>query len=207
MIEAFDLRTAHKHGDALAQQARLRYSVFVEKRQLPHTAHNNLEYDEFDTPGAVYVVWRDNDDKVRGLVRLLPTTLPYMLQTCWPHLAVNYLLPTSHDVWEVTRVCVDHAIDPKRRRRVLPELFSGVETFGSLVGIRAYLCVTRPGIIRHVLSSGVRQLGPVRKVEGALEAAFEVSQEEMLPSLYCGRNAGKRPILKTDIVTSEKDAA
>src|SRR6202044_3572370 len=102
-IEAFNLATAHLFQDALASQARLRFKVFVEQRGLPHSHHDGLEYDEFDTPSAVYLVWRDADQIVRGLVRLLRTDRPYMLKTYWPELVEDRQLPESPDIWEMTR--------------------------------------------------------------------------------------------------------
>ena len=60
MIEAFSLKTAHYFGDVLASQAQLRYRVFVQHRGLHHTHYDCMEYDEFDTPAAVYLVWRDH---------------------------------------------------------------------------------------------------------------------------------------------------
>jgi acyl homoserine lactone synthase len=205
MIEAFDLRTAHLFGDGMFQQARLRYEVFIKRRQLDHSAYNGLEYDQFDTPGAVYFVWRDTNRLVRGLVRLLPTTLPYMLETYWPHLVGPGRLPRSPKIWEVTRVCVDHSLLGSTRRTVLPELFSGVQEFGARTGIERYLCVTRPHIIEHVLRRGLRQLGPCQIIEGQQEAAFEVEQKDMLPSLYCEVGGPSRPGLSTAI--AERRAA
>ncbi len=207
MIEAFDIRTAHIFGDAMFQQARLRYEVFVAKRQLSHPFYDGLEYDQFDTPGAVYVIWRDDQRIVRGLVRLLPTTLPYMLETFWSYLVPDRSLPKSPKVWEVTRVCVDHTVRGRHRRQILPELFSGVQDLGKRIGIESYLCVTRPHLISHILRQGLRQLGPVQEVEGEPEAAFEVDQHDMLPSMYCVKNGPHRPVLHTAIGGSELEAA
>lgn len=207
MIEAFNLRTAHLHGDAMLQQARLRYDVFVKRRQLYHLSYDGLEYDQFDTPGAVYFVWRDSRRVVRGLVRLLPTTLPYMLQTCWPHLLADGRCPTSREVWEVTRVCVDPSLPGYIRRQVLPELFFGVQQFGLRNRLRSYVCVTRPHLIRHVLRDGLRQLGPASLVEGEMEAAFEVLQEEMMPSTYCRANAPPQPRFFMPEALTQSEAA
>src|SRR5215831_13673730 len=80
MIEAFSLKNAHYFGDALASQARLRYRVFIQQRGLDHAHYDRMEYDEFDTPAAVYLVWRDQAQVVRGLMRCVPTSVPYMLE-------------------------------------------------------------------------------------------------------------------------------
>src|SRR3954447_3527322 len=95
MIEAFSLATAHLYQDALASQARLRFRVFVQQRGLEHTAYDGLEYDEFDTPSAVYLVWRDHQLVVRGLVRLLRTDRPYMVEKYWPELIATCAVPKS----------------------------------------------------------------------------------------------------------------
>ena len=126
MIEAFSLRTAHLFQDALASQARLRYRVFVQQSNLPHPYFADMEYDEFDTPAAVYLVWRDSDLVVRGLIRLLPTNRPYMLKSYWPHLVEMGSMPSNESVWEVTRVCVDKQLPGYIRPMVLPELLCGV---------------------------------------------------------------------------------
>lgn len=118
MIEAFSLRAAHHFQDALSSQARLRYEVFVQQRGLCHSAYDELEFEEFDTPSAIYLVWRDEDRIVRGTARLLRTTRPYMLQTYWPYLVEDRELPVSPSVFEVTRVCVDKSVAPARRQRI-----------------------------------------------------------------------------------------
>src|ERR1700721_2085751 len=98
MIEAFNLATAHLFQDALASQARVRFKVFLQQRGLPHSHYSGLEYDEFDTPSAVYLVWRDQDLVVRGLVRLLRTDRPYMLKSFWPWLGASGQPPQGTDV-------------------------------------------------------------------------------------------------------------
>ena len=109
MIEAFSFRNAHQFGDSLASQARLRYRVFVLDRSLPHHYYDGMEYDEFDTPAAVYLVWRDPKMIVRGLIRMIPTSVPYMLKSYWPFLCQTRDLPAAEDVWEASRICVDRS--------------------------------------------------------------------------------------------------
>jgi acyl homoserine lactone synthase len=185
MVDVFSLRTAHSFGDALASQARLRYRVFVQHRKLDHPAYDGMEYDEFDTPGAVYFVWRDDRNVVRGLIRLLPTTLPYMLQKYWPHLAGEHPLPNSEDIWEVTRLCVDREFQGPVRQRIMPEIMCAVQEYCKLAGISQVVGVTQKHLIGHFLREGVKWLGPTDIIEGELEAAFSVAQEHMRPSYHC----------------------
>src|SRR4051794_32999158 len=129
MIEAFSLATAHLFQDALASQARLRYNVFVRQRGLAHSFFDSLEFDEFDTPSAVYLVWRDGERVVRGLARLLRTDRPYMLASYWPHLVESGDLPCSDAVWEITRLCIDKSVRPEVRKTIVPELLCAAAEF------------------------------------------------------------------------------
>lgn len=185
MIEAFSLATAHLLGDALASQARLRYRVFVQSRSLDHAYFDGLEYDEFDTPAAVYLVWRDQQHTVRGLARLLRTTRPYMLQSYWPFLVASGVPPRADDIWEVTRVCVDKDFDPTLRQRIFPELLCAIQEYFRLYGIRAMIGVTRPHLLAHFVRSGIHWLGPESLIEGEMERAFYVPTEDIRPRKHC----------------------
>ncbi|WFU62670.1 acyl-homoserine-lactone synthase [Bradyrhizobium brasilense] len=185
MIEVFSLATAHRFQDALASQARLRHDVFVRLRGLPHSSYEGLEYDEFDTPAAKYLVWRDERRIVRGLARLLPTTIPYMLKSCWPHLASDTGLPSSPGIVEVTRVCVDKSLDPPVRRMVFPELLCAIQEVLTATGGIGMVGVTREHLLSHFVRSGIRWLGPPDKIEGELERAFFVPTGSIRPEYHC----------------------
>ncbi|QOZ51589.1 acyl-homoserine-lactone synthase [Bradyrhizobium sp. CCBAU 53338] len=185
MIEAFSLANAHRFQDALASQARLRYETFVERRGLPHSFHEGLEFDEFDTPAARYLVWRDDNRVVRGLVRMLPTTRAYMLQSYWPHLVADGIIPSSSAVWELTRVCVDKSLDPKVRRKVLPELLCAVQELLSSSQGSGIIGVTREHLLTHFIRNGIRWLGEPDLIEGEIERAFFVPAEFIRPEYHC----------------------
>lgn len=184
MIEAFSLKNAHLFGDALASQARLRYKVFVQQRLLAHPFYEGMEYDEFDTPAAVYLVWRDANLVVRGVVRLIPTSLPYMLEQYWPYLCQKCELPKSDDVWEFGRACVDKSVDPNIRRTIFPELLSAIQEFSICNGIRATVGVTRPHLLNH-FTPGLSWLGEMAEIEGEQEAAFWLPTELARPVAHC----------------------
>lgn len=186
MIEVFSLKNAHQFGDALASQARLRYRVFVEQRSLAHTFYDGMEYDEFDTPAAMYLVWRDADLIVRGLMRLVPTNVPYMLAQYWPHLAERRPLPRQADVWETSRVCVDRTYAPHLRKLVMPALMSGLQEFCRYNGVQAVVGVTRKHFLDHYLDS-VEWLCESTEIEGEPEAAFWLPVEHMRPQQHCAK--------------------
>lgn len=185
MIEAFSLAGAHRFQDALASQARLRHEVFVKLRGLPHSSYDGLEFDEFDTPAAKYLVWRDEGRTVRGLARLLPTTRPYMLKTYWPHLVADGDLPSSAGIVEVTRVCVDKSLDPCLRRTVFPELLCAIQQILASSGGIGMIGVTREHLLSHFIRSGIRWLGPPDEIEGETERAFFVPTGSIRPEHHC----------------------
>src|SRR5436190_10638472 len=47
---------AHLHGEAWISHHRLRYRIFVERQGWAVPTYNGLEYDEFDTPAARYIL-------------------------------------------------------------------------------------------------------------------------------------------------------
>lgn len=198
MIEAFSLTTAHHFGDALASQARLRHRVFVERRALPHTSYDGMEYDEFDTPAAVYLVWRDQDRIVRGLIRTAPTSMPYMLETYWPFLCRRRALPKAKDVWEMTRVCVDRDFQPTLRKRIIPELLCALQEFCRNNAVVAVVGVTRQHLLNHFLRAGIEWLGDIAEIEGEPEAAFLVPTEHLRPQAHCRLYGIDRSVLSLE---------
>jgi N-acyl-L-homoserine lactone synthetase len=185
MIEAFSLATAHLYLDALSSQARLRYKVFVEQRGLPHSHFDGLEYDEFDTPSAVYLVYRDETAAVRGLIRLLRTDRPYMLKRYWPELVEGSELPQTPDVWEITRVCIDKSVAPSRRATILPELLVATAEFLEARAARGIIGVTRAHLLSHFIREGIEWLGSPALVEGEMERAFFVPTRCIRPVHHC----------------------
>lgn len=201
MIEAFSLRTAHLFGDALASQARLRYRVFVQHRALPHTFYDDMEYDEFDTPAAVYMVWRDPGLVVRGLIRLVPTSVPYMMERHYAGLCQRRPLPKSAHIWESTRVCVDRTYDPERRKLIMPMLLCAVEEFSRDNGIDAVVGVTRRHLLEHFFPGRVEWLCEPVEVEGELESAFWIPLEHMRPTAHCRKYGLPNRVLSLEPLT------
>lgn len=201
MIEGFSLKSAHLFGDALASQARLRHRAFVERRGLIHSSYDGMEYDEFDTPAAVYLVWRDAALVVRGLIRVSPTTMPYMLKSYWPFLCQDRDLPQSFDVWEMTRVCVDHKFEPEFRKRIIPELLCALEEFCLGNGIKTIVGVARRHLVDYYLREGVKWLGETAEIEGEKEAAFWIQTRYLRPSVHCDAYKIYGPVLSLKPIT------
>ena len=207
MIEIFSLATAHLYQDALASQARLRHKVFVKQRGLPHLHYDGLEYDEFDTPSAVYFVWRDREAIVRGLARLLRTDRPYMLKSYWPELVEADRLPQSKHIWEMTRVCVDKDVEPTKRRTILPGLLAGVKEFLDEQEAMGVVGVTRPHLLSHFIREGIQWLGKQAEIESELERAFFLPTQHVRPKHHCIKYKIPKSVLVDRHPHRQKDAA
>jgi len=153
MIDLLTLQTSHLFGDALADQHRFRYQQFVVRGgwDVPHV--DGMEYDQFDTPAAVYLLWRDQAHRVRGMVRLLPTTRPYMTDSLWPALAPEEGLPHADEVWENTRFAVDRDLPAPLRRKVTSELILASLEFGVAQGIERYLLISPLWVLNGALAA------------------------------------------------------
>lgn len=169
MIDAITLETAHHLGDALASMHRLRHRVFVERQKYDVPTYRSMEWDQFDTPAAVYLVWRDEQGEARAVTRLIPTTLPYMIQELWADLVEGSQLPSDEKIWEATRFGIDRGLSPDTRRQVLGELVCGCLEFGLRSHIQEFLCVMPIQIINGALRAAgvtVDILGEPKKLGG-----------------------------------------
>jgi acyl homoserine lactone synthase len=162
MIDVISLETAHLLGDALPSAHRLRHRIFIGRQKYAVSSHRGMEWDQFDTPAAVYMLWRDEAKQARAIARLIPTSRPYMIQQLWPGSITDGELPSRDDVWEITRFGIDRDLDRERRARVFGELFCAFAEYGLRTGISAYVFVTSAALIDSALRGAgvvVQRLG------------------------------------------------
>ena len=184
-VEIFNWETAHLFGDALPGQHKLRRKLFIDRQSYNVPVYNELEYDQYDTPAATYVVRRDDGGIVRAVNRLIPTPMPYMIKELWPDVISECAVPEAWDVWESSRFGVDNDLPPAVRDRYLGELLCGIIEFGLARGISWYLAIlTAPLVKRSLIASGldVEILGPARAIGNsppALPIRVNVTEESV----------------------------
>ena len=136
MIYCVNHKTVHCFGKAFISQFHLRYQSLVDAQYWNLSRFQGMEYDQYDTPAATYLVWQDSEGVARGSVRLVPTDRPYMIKEIWPDLIENSPLPQSLSVWEATRFCIDRSLPYEQRQRIKHELVLAFVEFGLKNDIR-----------------------------------------------------------------------
>lgn len=212
MIDLVNLENSHLFGGALASQHRLRHRVFVERQQWNIPSYRGMEYDQYDTPAAHYLIWRDETGEARGVSRLSPTDIPYMLEEQWPDMVTNGTLPKSPLVWEATRFGIDRDLEPAQRKQILQELVIAYLEFGLKEGITHMLGVMPTLIWRAIfINSGwpLEFLGEPRKLAGdKVCPAMGALTPEILARVR-EKTGIHQPVLRTaeDILMQRKAAA
>jgi N-acyl-L-homoserine lactone synthetase len=211
MIDAISLENAHLLGDALASTYRLRHRIFVERQKYEVPNSRGMEWDQFDTPAAVYLVWRDQRASVRAVARLIPTSFPYMIQQLWPEMVERGELPCRDDVWEVTRFGIDRDLERDQRSRIFGEMFCAFAEFGLRNGVKGYMFATPAQVIRSALGlAGVEfELLGIPKRLGRLPvvAARSAVTHEALHKLRCHHRVSGSVLRMADDTCIEAEAA
>ena len=162
------LETAHESGPVLPQMLRLRYKEFKERQSYNIPTFKDMEYDKYDTPAAVYIVWVDGGGTVRGCSRMAPTDRDYMIRDLWPNMVTEMPLPASDEIWESSRFCIDSACPAQIRQQIKLEILQAKIEYSLALGIRGMIGVMPPLIWRAVfVNSGwpVDHIGPVTALE------------------------------------------
>lgn len=148
MMIICSLFDAHKYGGVLQEQFSLRFRVFKERCGWDVTSYRGMEYDEFDTPAAKYLLYLDETETVKGMMRLAPTSIPYMIEKVWPDWLPD--LPRSERIWEGTRLAVDHDVSSSQRCRILRQLLCAAEEYCLSEGVERILHVTPVPLLKQI---------------------------------------------------------
>lgn len=151
MIECVTLSTNHLfNGNPIFEHHRLRYQSIIERQGWDVPTVRGMEYDQYDNPAAYYLIWRDEQGVARGTSRLYPTDRPYMLKDVFPHLVSHGALPSSPDIWEGSRFCVDPSLPAEARKRIIQEIVIGYLEFAERFQVKEIIGVMFPVYWRNI---------------------------------------------------------
>ncbi len=133
--------------EEITEMHRLRYRVFKERLNWDVEVSGDMEIDRFDALNPVYLIRKGQDGRIRGCVRLLPTTGPTMLGETYPALLDGKPMPQDTRIWESSRFCLDVAVhSPKAGKGVSQgfcELCSGMIELGLSRGLTHIVVLLR----------------------------------------------------------------
>jgi acyl homoserine lactone synthase len=218
MIEIIQAGQADK-ARLLIDMHHLRRRVFKERMRWNVTVTDEgLEVDQFDIPEAVYLLALDDDRRVIGHWRLLPTNGPCMIREIWPQFLDTMPLPPDPLVWEATRFCVDslkaNADEGLAQvSRATQEMFCGLIEMCMLCGITSIVSMydmrmerlmrridCRPAEIsaRHRISGALAEVGRFVTNEALLTRVRTATGVQ--PNLVAAENLP--PILQSYVQSS-----
>jgi acyl-homoserine lactone synthase len=170
------------YEEDLDQHFRLRRDVFIGERQWRALIdRGGREIDQFDGPGAVYLLGIEPEAGVVCGSRLLPSVRPTLLSAVFAHLAEIRGIPTGPDVYEWTRLFVT----PSRRESGALCTWAGAMKCAMLEycleeGIRTFTGVCETHWLPRIIMMGwaPRALGLPQRFEGMNICAFSADPSE-----------------------------
>lgn len=116
MIKLIQGRDRHLYPTEIAEMHRLRKHVFHDRMQWDVPIINEWEVDGYDALDPLYVLSVNDDGRVVGGLRFLPTTGFNMLNDTFPELLPDGERFASPLVWESSRFTVDRSVDKRRMK-------------------------------------------------------------------------------------------
>ena len=169
-------------NEDINEMYRLRARVFRDRMGWDIPTIAGMEIDGYDALGPHYMLIQDNDGKVRGCWRLMPTEGPNMLRDTFPQLLHGEAAPAGRHIWELSRFAIesgnDHAFG---FADVTMHAIHSLVSFADRMGISRYVTVTTTPIERLLRRTGIEvsRLGaPVRiGVENAVALEIAVGAQ------------------------------
>jgi|SRR5471030_3334645 len=156
----------------LSSMFQLRHRVFNQRLKWDVTSINEKEVDNFDNINTHYIITTDINNNVKGCVRLLPTTMPYMLSEVFPTLWQSSApLPCSDNICELSRFSFEKSNDSGGYGFSNPviRLLRNLVMYARQNDISHYIFVTTSAIERLLMIQGIsiKRVGHAIKIGNA----------------------------------------
>lgn len=166
----------------------LRNEVFVEQLKWPHLrSTDGREYDDYDTPGAVYIALKEGDE-IAAAVRLNWFDQPTLLAEVFPKLVEFEKIPSGASSVDLSRFVVSPKFGARdRMNRHGCELITAILEYGLAEKIENYTAVISTHFFATVLHWGVEAYAmgfPVGDGRDAYLAVRVPVTEKSVANLY-----------------------
>ena len=176
---SFDWSSMHEYGNLWWCLLQHRHDIFVKELgwELPTCEKTaSVEFDQYDTPNAVYFVVLDNEDQIAASARLAPcdtehqvgpSKVSYMIRDAalglLDGIPSNILLgdaPTTSDVWEVTRLS-------SRSGKAVRVLAAAFNTYLAEHGVERMISLSPVALMRRMRALGFESsaIGPAIEMD------------------------------------------
>lgn len=188
MIQLITPPAYGEFSSTLVEMHRLRNRVFKLRLAWDVQTSGDMEVDDYDALGPVYLVQMSHSGQVQGSVRLLPTVGPTMLRDTFPALLEGQSAPSACQIWESSRFAIDVAVDaPKGDHgitRAAYELFAGMVEFGLSRQLTDIVTVTDVRMERILRRAGwpLRRIGKPYTIGNTLAVAgyLKISRDALV---------------------------
>ncbi|MDC7693529.1 acyl-homoserine-lactone synthase [Asticcacaulis sp. DXS10W] len=150
MLKLISYKDISTHSDLFFNQFQLRHREFIERQSYAVKSIDGMEFDEYDSLAAQYLVFTEDGRTVLGCSRLTPIDLGCMLADHFPDLVEDKSIFTAPRVWEGTRFCIDSRLPSERRRLICQSLAVGYIEFGLAHGVDQIIGLMPTLILRSV---------------------------------------------------------
>ncbi len=138
---------------------RLRKQVFHDRLRWDVRIKGDWEIDEFDDENPLYVLSIDNDGRLQGSLRLLPTVGPNMLRNVFYNITRETGPVENPQVWESSRFCIRSSGEKDQREstaisKATVELIAGMGEVGVLAGLNHIVTVYDAFLRRIIRQTG-----------------------------------------------------
>lgn len=176
-------------NELINEMYRLRARVFQGRLgwEIPTIA--GMEIDGYDALGPYYMLIQDEDGRLRGCWRLMPTEGPNMLKDTFPQLLHGAQAPGGRHIWELSRWAIETRGEEQSfgftdmTIRAIQE----VMRFAQRMGITRYVTVTTTPIERMLRRAGldISRLGAPLQIGVERAVALDVAvSAKTLTSLF-----------------------
>ncbi|MEM6462080.1 MAG: acyl-homoserine-lactone synthase [Pseudomonadota bacterium] len=215
MIKVFNGLERHLYPEYSSEIFRLRKRVFHDMLKWDVTIDQDEEYDAFDNANPIYVASvSPHTGRLRGALRLLPTSGPNMLADTFPQLMNGAQRISCPTVWESSRFCIDPDLAQDRSSNQVTvaaaELMCGVGELGLESGIRRIITVTDVFLERMFRRMGCpgERIGRPQRIGSVIAVAvgWEVSHE-LLSHMKSVASISGRVLERTTTLEDARKAA
>ncbi len=187
MIHVVNQTNRSEYSAHMRELWQQRYKVFVEKMGWSLDCPQGIERDRYDRSDTIYLMSIDDQGKLKGAMRLLPTTKAHLMNELFPTLCASGV-PSGEKIWEISRF---YSLTGRHmmleRDRTVSELVCGLLEYCLGEGIDELTCVASMVLFPTILKAGwdVVPLGLPEVVDGEVILAFKIVVDEATYDKVC----------------------